>query len=236
MMNLTLYHLKQSRSQRTLWLLEELNLPYDLKIYQQHISENEDDELKQFNPAAKFPTLVLRDDINTIPIVLTESSAIAEYCSHLTQLLGIQKLSHHEIIDYYFWKNFADSSFMQNLTLKQIFTKIVFHTPFPIRILTRLIKRGFDHGFLNQSLEQQLQMIDSQLQNHLWITGEHFTIADILLWFPLKACIELDRKYQQHPEIQRYLAQIESRPAFKTALVKGRWSAQTFQEYWSGAN
>ena len=77
MMNLTLYHLKQSRSQRTLWLLEELNLPYDLKIYQQHISENEDDELKQFNPAAKFPTLVLRDDINTIPIVLTESSAIA---------------------------------------------------------------------------------------------------------------------------------------------------------------
>ncbi|RZG46728.1 glutathione S-transferase family protein [Acinetobacter wuhouensis] len=234
-MQLTLYHLKNSRSQRILWLLEELDLPYQLKVYQQHILENDADELKKINPHAKFPTLVLANATQQTPIVLTETSAIAEYCSHQANVYGIQHLNQQEIIDYYFWKNFADSNFMPNLALKQMFRKLVQRTPFPMHIMTGLIKRGVDRGFLNPTLEQQLTMIDSQLQHHEWITGQHFTIADILLWFPLQACVQLNQKYQQYPEIKRYLIQIESRPAFKTALVKGQWSAQTFQEYWSSA-
>lgn len=235
MIKFTLYHLKNSRSQRVLWLLEELNLPYQLKIYHQHLLECEEDELKQYNPNAKFPTLVLFDDVQQTQTVLTETSAIVEYCSHQANLYGIQHLNQQEIIDYYFWKNFADSNFMPNLALKQIFKKLVQRTPFPIHIMTGLIKRGFDRGFLNPTLEQQLIMVDSQLQHHEWITGQHFNIADILLWFPLKACVELNQRYQQYPEIQRYITQIESRPAFKTASVKGQWSAQTFSEYWSSA-
>lgn len=235
MIKFTLYHLKNSRSQRILWLLEELNLPYQLKIYHQHLLEQQEDELKQYNPNAKFPTLVLFDDIQQTQTVLTESSAIVEFCSHYCHLYGLEQLVHQEIIDFYFWKNFADSSFMPNLALKQIFKKIVLHTPFPVRLFSCLIKRGFDHGFLNLTLEQQLKMVDSQLHKYEWISSQHFTIADILLWFPLKACFELDQRYQQYPEIQRYLIQIESRPAFQKALAKGQWSAQTFSEYWSSA-
>ena len=235
-MQLSLYHLTHSRSQRILWLLEELNLPYQLKIYTQHILEHEDAELKQFNPEAKFPTLVMTDLLDQTTTVLTESSAIIEYLSFSTQKFAIQGLNQQEIIDFYFWKNFADSNFMPKLALKQIFYQLVQRTPFPIHILTRLLKHGFDRGFLNHTLAQQLQSIHLQLKNKAWIAGGSFTIADLLLWFPLKACFELHPRYQKFTEIQRYLLQIESKPAFQTALMKGQWSAETFKSYWSKAD
>ena len=233
-MQFSLFHLKNSRSQRIIWLLEELGVDYQLKIYHEHVAENEQAEIKQFNPQAKFPTLVLNDTEQN-PIVLTESGAIAEYCSHLTQKLGAEQLTPKELKDYYFWKNFAEASFMPNLALKQMFKKLVQRTPFPLRIFTQMIKAGFDKGFLNQTLHQQLDMINAQLEHQPYIAGSQFTIADILLWFPLKACVELHEDFQQFPEIKQYLTQIESRPAFQTAQLKGQWSAQNFQNYWSSA-
>ncbi|WP_010112517.1 glutathione binding-like protein [Acinetobacter sp. P8-3-8] len=234
-MHLTLYHLVQSRSQRILWLLEELNLNYNLKIYQKHIYENQHDELKQLNKFAQFPTVLISENEQTSSTVLTETAAIADYLSYVTQQLGIQYLSAQEIIDFYFWKNFSESNFMPNLALKQIFSRIVQRTPFPIHYLAQFFKYAFDQGFLNKTLHQQMQMIEQQLATHTWIAGEHFTIADILLWFPLQACFELDTDFQRYSEIQRYLLQIQSRPAFQTALKKGQWSAPVFQKYWSNA-
>lgn len=64
----------------------------------------------------------------------------------------------------------------------------------------------------------------------LWFAGDQFTTADILMWFPLLAC---SQKCSQFKNIQRYLTQIENRPAFKNALIKGQWSASTFQTYWA---
>ena len=58
------------------------------------------------------------------------------------------------------------------------------------------------------------------------------TLVDILMWFPLLAC---SQNLKQFEHIQRYLQQIENRPAFKTALIKGQWSASTFQTYWTTA-
>lgn len=234
-MHLTLYHLIQSRSQRILWLLEELGLDYDLKTYKKHLDENQHDELKQFNPFAQFPTLLIADHQQASPVVLTETAAIIDYLSHKTQQLGIQELQAQEVIDFYFWKNFSETNFMPNLALKQIFSRIVQRTPFPLHYLARLFKHAFDRGFLNKTLHQQMQLIEQQLQTQTWITGETFTIADIQLWFPLQACFELDLDFQQYSAIQRYLLQIQSRPAFQIALTKGQWSAQVFQKYWSNA-
>ena len=234
-MHLTLYHLVQSRSQRILWLLEELNLDYDLKIYQKHLDKNQQDELKKLNPFAQFPTLLISNNQHSSSTVLTETSAIADYLSYATQQLGIQELQTQQVIDFYFWKNFSESNFMPNLALKQIFSRIVQRTPFPVHYLAQFFKYAFDQGFLNKTLHQQMQMIEQQLSTYTWIAGENFTIADILLWFSLQACFELDADFQQYSEIQHYLLQIQSRPAFQTALKKGQWSAQVFQKYWSNA-
>lgn len=234
-MHLTLYHLVQSRSQRILWLLEELNLDYDLKIYQTHLDENQQDELKQLNPFAQFPTLLISDNQHPSSIVLTETAAIADYLSYATQQLEIHGLQTQQVIDFYFWKNFSETNFMPNLALKQIFSRIVQRTPFPVHYLAQFFKYAFDQGFLNKTLHRQVQMIEQQLAAQVWIAGENFTIADILLWFPLQACFELDADFQQYSEIQRYLLQIQSRPAFQTALKKGQWSAPVFQKYWSNA-
>lgn len=163
-MHLTLYHLIQSRSQRILWLLEELGLDYDLKTYKKHLDENQHDELKQVNPFAQFPTLLIADHQQASPVVLTETAAIIDYLSHKTQQLGIQELQAQEVIDFYFWKNFSETNFMPNLALKQIFSRIVQRTPFPLHYLARLFKHAFDRGFLNKTLHQQMQLIEQQLQ------------------------------------------------------------------------
>ncbi|MEG0483489.1 MAG: glutathione S-transferase N-terminal domain-containing protein, partial [Acinetobacter sp.] len=110
-MHLTLYHLIQSRSQRILWLLEELDLDYDLKIYKKRLDENQQDELKQLNPFAQFPTLLISENGQASSTVLTETAAITDYLSHTTQQLGIQELQTQEVIDFYFWKNFSETNF-----------------------------------------------------------------------------------------------------------------------------
>ena len=131
---------------------------------------------------------------------------------------------------FYYWKNYCEATFIPDLVLKQIFHQIVQRTPFPIRFIPKLLKYGFNQGYLNQSLQRQMNMIDKYLEHHLWFAGDQFTIADILMWFPLLAC---SQNYSQFKHIQRYLAQIENRPAFKNALIKGQWSASTFNAYWT---
>lgn len=180
--------------------------------------------------------LVITNEQNQLFDTLTETSAIAEYLSYTYRRLGLDEMDQNEIRDYYFWKNFADSNFMPNLALKQIFKQLVLRTPFPFRSLTKIIKQGFDRGFLNTTLEQQLQLINIQLEKYPYIAGSHFSIADILLWFPLKACVELDPKFKNLVPIQNYLSQIENRPAFKNAALKGQWSVDTFTTYWSSSN
>lgn len=117
-----------------------------------------------------------------------------------------------------------------DLVLKQIFHQIAERTPFLVRFVPKLLKYGFDQGYLNQSLQRHMSMIDKHLEHHLWFAGDQFTTADILMWFPLLAC---SSNYSQFKHIQRYSTQIENRPAFKNALIKGQWSASTFQTYWA---
>ncbi|OTG66648.1 glutathione binding-like protein [Acinetobacter silvestris] len=124
---------------------------------------------------------------------------------------------------------------MPDLALKQIFTTIVARTLLLIRPVTQLLKFGFDLGYLNNALNQHMQKIDEHLKTHPYIAGQHFTNADLLLWFPLFACTQSNPAFEQLQHIQRYLLQIQSRPAFQRALAKGQWSASTFQSYWSKA-
>lgn len=224
-MQIRLFHLQNSRSQRIIWFLEELGLNYELIIkYHSDVDENKNSP----HQLSKFPTIEIIEQGEFS--ILAETSTILDYLSHLHPQLGQNNLLSQQLQNFYYWKNYCEATFIPDLVLKQIFHQIVQRTPFPIRFIPKLLKYGFDQGYLNQSLQRQMNMIDKHLEHHLWFAGDQFTIADILMWFPLLACSQNDSQFKH---IQRYLAQIENRPAFKNALIKGQWSASTFNAYWT---
>lgn len=224
-MQIRLFHLQNSRSQRIIWFLEELGLNYELIIkYHSDVDENKNSP----HQLSKFPTIEIIEQGEIS--ILAETSALLDYLSHLHPQLGQNNLLNQQLQNFYYWKNYCEATFIPDLVLKQIFHQIVQRTPFPIRFIPKLLKYGFNQGYLNQSLQRQMNMIDKHLEHHLWFAGDQFTIADILMWFPLLACSQNDSQFKH---IQRYLAQIENRPAFKNALIKGQWSASTFNAYWT---
>ncbi|MBP2606054.1 glutathione binding-like protein [Acinetobacter calcoaceticus] len=224
-MQIRLFHLQNSRSQRIIWFLEELGLNYELIIkYHSDVDENKNSP----HQLSKFPTIEIIEQGEFS--ILAETSTILDYLSHLHPQLGQNNLLSQQLQNFYYWKNYCEATFIPDLVLKQIFHQIVQRTPFPIRFIPKLLKYGFDRGYLNQSLQRQMNMIDKHLEHHLWFAGDQFTIADILMWFPLLACSQNDSQFKH---IQRYLIQIENRPAFKNALIKGQWSASTFNAYWT---
>ncbi len=226
-MRIRLFHLQNSRSQRIIWFLEELGLNYELTIKDHSGIDKDKNSPHQLS---KFPTIEIIEQGKTS--ILAETSAILDYLSHLHPQLGPSSLLSQQLQNFYYWKNYSEATFIPDLVLKQIFHQIVKRTPFPVRFIPKFLKYGFDQGYLNQSLQRQMSMIDKHLEHHLWFAGDQFTTADILMWFPLLAC---SPNYRQFKHIQRYLAQIENRPAFKNALIKGRWSASTFKAYWTTA-
>ena len=234
-MHIRLFHKTNSRSQRILWLLEELKLDYELVFFDNNPSDQSLDQIRHPHRLAKFPTVQICENDDSDVITLAETAAIADYLSYLFNELGIAQLSHQEIQHFYYWKNFAEATLMPDLALKQVFATIVTSTPWPVRFVSQLLKLGFDRGYLNHTLHQHLQMMDQHLKDHSYVAGQQFTIADLLLWFPLLACTQSNPAFESLAHIQRYLLQIQSRPAFQRALEKGQWSASTFQSYWSKA-
>lgn len=214
-MQISLFHLSNSRSQRIVWLFEELQLDYQLHLHQ----TSADGQI------SKYPTVHMQAHI------FTETSAIAEYFCQLKQQLLIPP-DHAEFWNFTFYKNFADASLMPNLALKQIFQQIVHRSPWLLRLIAYGFKWGFNRGYLNLELARQLTQLEQHLQNSAWLAGEQFSYADILLWFPLQAAMFASANTQQYPALQGYLNMIASRPAFQSACLKGQWSTQQFEQYW----
>ena len=216
-----LHHLQNSRSQRILWLLEELELSYELQLY-------DATQARQTN--LKFPMLDISHD--TQAIRLTESRAIIEYLCQLQQKLIIQP-DHVEYWNFCFYKNYSDASLMPNLALKQVFQHIKQQTPLLVRIVSLAFQGAFNHAYLNPELHRQLKEIDTHLSAHAYFAGDVFSYADILMWFPLYAASYATPQFAQYKAIQHYFTQIQSRPAFSAAMAHGHWSASYFEHYWS---
>lgn len=221
-MKITLFHLPNSRSQRIIWLFEELHIGYDLQC---HGSKSDNNK----NNAMKYPRVELF--INNKKQILTESSAIAEYFSQYTQQLLIP-LHHEHFWDFTFYKNYNDASLMPNLALKQIFQHITQHTPWLFRWISYSLKYAFNRSYLNPELNQQLKQLAQHLKIHTWLAGDDFSYADILLWFPLQAAVHAHPNFQTYTALEQYLKRIQDRPSFQSALIRGEWSEMTFQKYW----
>ncbi|MCH7391480.1 glutathione S-transferase family protein [Acinetobacter dispersus] len=228
---LKLYHLSNSRSQRIVWLLEVLQLDYELIFCERTHNGEAPEWLKDIHPLGKVPILV--DDTSTPPQVLAETSAILDNLLTKESLHQLQPTNPVNKQHYFYWKNFADATLMPNLALKQIFSRMVERSPFFTRPLIKIIKRAFDQQFLNPTLYSQMALIEQHLTAHVWFAGENVSAADIMMVFLVEALLDLIPDSQQFSATINYMQRVQKLDSFQAAQVKGHWNSKEHQIYWS---
>lgn len=211
---ITLHHLNNSRSQRVLWLLEELELDYEIKFYNRDPKTMlAPSDLKKIHPLGKSP--VITDGQLTI----AESGTIINYLATKYGNGKLKPSSEINLLKYDYWLHYSEGSLMPFLLLTLIFSKVE-KAPFPIRPVAKAISGKVKKSFITPNLTTHLDYIESELAKSEWFAGKDFSAADIQMSFPLEAAsarhILGDRTH-----IKKYLTRIHARPAYKKALEKG---------------
>jgi glutathione S-transferase len=213
---LTVHHLNNSRSQRVLWLLEELGVPYNMVRYQRLPDMRAPPELRAIHPLGKSP--VITDNGNT----LAESGAIVEY---LIDTYGQGRLipSPHTParLRYTYWLHYAEGSAMPPLLLKLLFTVMPKRAPALLRPIVRKVSTQVLTALVNPQLKQHMAYWEAELSKSQWFAGDEFTAADIQMSFPLEAAAARAGLEQGHPKAVAFLERIHARPAYQRALEKG---------------
>ena len=214
-----IHHLNNSRSQRVLWLLEELELDYEIKRYQRDAATMlAPATLRAVHPLGKSP--VLSDGNRT----LAESGAIIEY---VVERYGNGRLAPARGSDarlaYTYWLHYAEGSAMPPLLLKLIFSRLP-HPPMPLvmRPFARAISNAVQQRFIDPQLRLHLDYMEHELAQRPWFAGEEFSAADIQMSFPLEAArSRAGISRATHPHIFQWVDKIHARPAYQAALAKG---------------
>lgn len=214
---IVVHHLNNSRSQRVLWLLEELGLPYDVKRYEREKTGLAPAALRQVHPLGKSP--VIQDGDAT----LAESGAILEY---LVERHGNGRLrpaaGTPEQRRYTYWLHFAEGSAMPPLLMKLIFDRLEGpQVPFLIRPVARALARQVKRSVVTPNLERNLDFMEGELARGPWFAGDEFTAADIQMSFPLEAAVARGGLDASRPKLMDFLARIHARPAYQRALERG---------------
>jgi glutathione S-transferase len=213
---LTLHHLNNSRSQRVMWLLEELGVPYEIIRYQRQPNMLAPPELRAVHPLGKSP--VITDNGNTI----AESGAITEYILDTYgegRLIPAAKTP--ERLRFTYWLHYAEGSAMPPLLLKLIFLMMPRRAPMLLRPLVNAISKKALHTMVNPQLRSHMAFWESELGKSEWFAGNEFSAADIQMSFPLEAASARAGLAQGHPKAVAWLARIHARPAYQRAVEKG---------------
>ncbi len=215
---ITVHHLNNSRSQRILWLLEELGLEYDIKRYQRDATTMlAPPELHQVHPLGKSP--VITDGGLTI----AESGAIIEY---LVGRYGNGRLipaaGTPERLRYTYWVHYAEGSLQPMLLMKLIFGRIEKGPmPFFARPIAKAISRKVNDAFISPNLERNFDYLEGELGRAAWFAGEEFSAADIQMSFPLEAAVARGGLDSKRPKLMAFLDRVHARPAYKKAIERG---------------
>lgn len=212
---LTVHHLNQSRSQRILWALEELSLPYQIVRYQREKSMLAPPALKKIHPLGKSP--VVEDN----GAILAESGAILDYLQDTYDSEGRFKPDDAEPKrQYHFWLHYAEGSLMPLLLMKLVFTSLG-NRQCPLVCARWAVRWGRAYKtYLNPQLETHARFIDAHLAERPWFAGEHFSMADIQMSFPLFALLARGG-IADLPHISAWKKRVEMRPAWQRAIQQG---------------
>jgi len=210
------HHLNDSRSQRVLWLLEELGLEYEVRRYQRDPETMlAPPELKAIHPLGKSP--VIEDH----GIKVAETGAIFDY---LLNTDGQGRLrppaDTEEARRFTYWMYYAEGSAMTPLLLRLIFAQIPARVPFIARPIANGISRGMNARLIQPQLDNHLGYWESELARSEWFAGDQFTAADIMMSFPLEAAAARAGAGGK-PHIAAFLQRIHARPAYQRAIDRG---------------
>ncbi len=212
------HHLNNSRSQRILWLLEELGLDYEIKKYQRDPKTMlAPPELRAVHPLGKSPVV---QDGDTI---VAESGAIIEY---LVGRYGDGRLAPPagtpERLRHTYFLHYAEGSAMPPLLLKLVFDRVESSpAPFFVRPIARAIASKVKESFVLPQIRQHLAFLEGELAERDWFAGDAFSAADIQLSFPLEAAAARGGLDARYPKLSAFLERIHARPAYRRALERG---------------
>lgn len=222
---ITVHHLETSRSQRILWLLEELGVPYELKIYQRDkATKLAPPELKKIHPLGKSPVITDGNE------VIAESGAIIEY---LVETYGTQAtapdLAHLQPVlrtpehrQCRFWMHYAEGSLMNWLVMKLVFMTIPTQPmPFFVKPIAKALCSKVQDKLIDPNVNTALDFIEQHLGQHTWFAGDQLTMADFQMSFPVEALVSRTSKAKSCPNLLAYQQRMQARPAYQRGIAKG---------------
>ena len=215
---ITLHHLERSRSQRVLWLLEELEIPYELVTYKRDPKTVlAPPELAAIHPLGKSP--VVTDDGNTI----AESGAILEY---LVERHGggrlMPKPGTPEHLRYRYFMHYAEGSLMPPLLVAFICSRVKSAPlPFFVKPIARKIANGVGERFVEPNLRRHIAFVEDALSRSKWFAGDELTAADIQMSYPMEALLDRAGSLAIGARARGFVERIHERPAYKRAIERG---------------
>lgn len=222
---ITVHHLETSRSQRILWLLEELGVPYELKIYQRDkATKLAPPELKKIHPLGKSPVITDGNE------VIAESGAIIEY---LVETYGAQAtaadLAHllpalrtPEQRQCRFWMHYAEGSLMNWMVMKLVFMKIPTQPmPFFVKPIAKALCSKVQAQLIDPNVDTAIDFMEQHLSQNTWFAGEHLTMADFQMSFAVEATLSRSSKAKTCPHLVAYQQRMQARPAYQRGIKKG---------------
>jgi glutathione S-transferase len=212
------HHLNNSRSQRVLWLLEELGIPYEVKRYER-------DTKTMFAP----PALLAVHPLGKSPVIVDGETTIAESGAIVEYLVGkygggrlIPPADTPQRLRYTYWLHYAEGSAMPVLLFKLVFDRIATNpAPWPISAIARRISATVNNSFIAPNLQRHLDFMEAELNAHSWFAGEEFTAADVQMSFPVEAAASRGGLNAGRPKLFAFLNRIHARDAYQRALERG---------------
>lgn len=200
---ITICHLETSRSERIVWLMEELGLDYKLEVYPREPTGAAPPPLKAIHPLGKAP--VIRDG----DTVLAESGAIVDYIvhHHAGGRLAVRPEA-PAYPRYLYWLHFAEGSLMSLMLIALVLSRVPEASASPVTARIR------------ERMGQMLSFVDAELASGPWFAGAEFTAADVMMVFPFTTTRQfLEYDLAPYPNILAFLQRIEARPAYQKAMA-----------------
>lgn len=209
-MTITVHHLENSRSQRILWMLEELSLPYEVKRYERDRKTMlAPRELRRVHPLGKSPVVEDGEVEGAAgPLVIAETGAIVEYLVDKADGRLGAPARRDDALAYRFWLHYAEGSLMPPLLVKLVLTRI------PLLGKAAAAK-------IQPMIDRHLDFVEGALAQRPWFAGDGFSAADIMMSFPLEAARSRAGLDGSRPNTTGWLEKIHARPAYQRALAAG---------------
>lgn len=212
------HHLENSRSQRVLWLLEELGVPYEVKRYERDKKTNlAPQALMKIHPLGKSP--VIEDK----GAVIAETGAIME---HIVETHGGGRLvppkGAEDYRRYKYWLHAAEGSYMPPLVMALFLGRMeAAPMPFFAKPIAKRLTQGVRDAYLNHTTKALFDHLDAELGKSDWLAGPDFTAADIIMSFPVEAALQRLDAVKNAKNLKAYVDRLHARPAYRRALEKG---------------